>query len=62
MTKTSFMTDDLGTWLMDLPRVVLIPNMGSSTFEGRQATSEKVIAHNRVRADGHRPPTQVFEV
>ena len=56
------MTEDLGTWLMDLPRVVLIPHMGSATFEGWQAMSEKVIANNRVRADGHRPPAQVFEV
>lgn len=47
--------------LMDLPGVVLIPHMGSATFEGRQAMGEKVIANNRVWADGHRPPGQVLE-
>ncbi|MBC7519996.1 MAG: D-glycerate dehydrogenase [Sandarakinorhabdus sp.] len=47
--------------LMDLPGVVLIPHMGSATFEGRQAMGEKVIANIRVWADGHRPPDQVLE-
>lgn len=62
LTKTNFMTEGLGTWLTDLPGVELIPHMGSATFEGRQAMTEKVIANNRVWADGHRPPAQVFEV
>ena len=47
--------------LMDLPGVVLIPHMGSATFEGRQAMGEKVIANIRVWFDGHRPPDQVLE-
>ncbi len=47
--------------LMDLPGVVLIPHMGSATFEGRQAMGEKVIANIRVWVDGHRPPDQVLE-
>ena len=47
--------------LLDLPGVVLIPHMGSATFEGRQAMGEKVIANIRVWADGHRPPDQVLE-
>jgi glyoxylate reductase len=47
--------------LMDLPGVVLIPHMGSATFEGRQAMGEKVIANIRVWADGHRPPDLVLE-
>ncbi len=47
--------------LMDLPGVVLVPHMGSATFEGRQAMGEKVIANIRVWADGHRPPDQVLE-
>jgi glyoxylate reductase len=46
---------------MELPGVVLIPHMGSATFEGRQAMGEKVIANIRVWFDGHRPPDQVLE-
>jgi glyoxylate reductase len=46
--------------LLDLPNVVLLPHMGSATFEGRQAMGEKVIANIRVFADGHRPPDQVL--
>ncbi len=47
--------------LLELPGVVLIPHMGSATFEGRQAMGEKVIANIRVWADGHRPADQVLE-
>jgi glyoxylate reductase len=47
--------------LTELPGVVLIPHMGSATFEGRQAMGEKVIANIRVWFDGHRPPDQVLE-
>jgi glyoxylate reductase len=47
--------------LLELPGVVLVPHMGSATFEGRQAMGEKVIANIRVWADGHRPPDQVLE-
>ncbi len=47
--------------LLELPGVVLLPHMGSATFEGRQAMGEKVIANIRVWADGHRPPDLVLE-
>ena len=47
--------------LLHLPGVVLLPHMGSATFEGRQAMGEKVIANIRVWADGHRPPDLVLE-
>ena len=47
--------------LMDLPGVVLLPHMGSATFEGRQAMGEKVIANIRVWVDGHRPQDIVLE-
>lgn len=47
--------------LRALPNVVLLPHMGSSTFEGRLASGDKVIANIRFWADGHRPPDQVFE-
>jgi len=47
--------------LLGLPNVVLVPHMGSATFEGRQAMGEKVIANIQVWKDGHRPPDQVLE-
>jgi glyoxylate reductase len=46
--------------LLDLPNVVLLPHLGSATFEGREASGERVITNIRVWADGHRPPDQVF--
>ncbi|WP_380877409.1 D-glycerate dehydrogenase [Sphingomonas sp. DBB INV C78] len=47
--------------LLGLSNVVLLPHMGSATFEGRQAMGEKVIANIRAWWDGHRPPDQVLE-
>lgn len=47
--------------LLKLNNVVLIPHMGSSTFEGRAASGEKIITNIRFWADGHRPPDQVLE-
>jgi len=47
--------------LLDLKNTVLLPHMGSATFEGREASGERVIANIRVWADGHRPPDQVLE-
>ena len=47
--------------LLALPNVVLLPHLGSATFEGREATGERVIANIRFWADGHRPPDQVLE-
>lgn len=47
--------------LLDLANVVLLPHMGSATFEGRMASGEKVIANIRIWADGHRPPDQVLD-
>lgn len=41
--------------------VAILPRMGSATFEGRQASGDKVIANVRVWADGHRPPDQVLD-
>jgi len=46
--------------LLQLSNVVLIPHMGSATFEGRRASGEKVITNIRIWADGHRPPDQVL--
>ena len=47
--------------LLRLSNVVLLPHMGSATFEGRAATGEKVITNIRTWWDGHRPPDQVLE-
>ena len=47
--------------LLGLDNVVLLPHLGSATFEGREAMGDKVIANIRVWADGHRPPDQVLE-
>jgi len=47
--------------LLAMPNVVLLPHLGSATFEGRLAMGEKVIANIRVWSDGHRPPDQVLE-
>ncbi len=44
-----------------IPNVVLLPHLGSATFEGREASGEKVIANIRIFADGHRPPDQVLD-
>ncbi|WP_298021390.1 D-glycerate dehydrogenase [uncultured Parasphingopyxis sp.] len=47
--------------LLDLDNVVLLPHLGSATFEGREAMGDRVITNIRVWADGHRPPDQVLE-
>jgi lactate dehydrogenase-like 2-hydroxyacid dehydrogenase len=47
--------------LLALPNVVMLPHMGSATFEGRIATGDKVIQNIRAWSDGHRPPDQVLE-
>ncbi|HUQ13611.1 MAG TPA: D-glycerate dehydrogenase [Novosphingobium sp.] len=47
--------------LLALTNVSLLPHLGSATFEGREASGEKVIANIRFWADGHRPPDQVLE-
>jgi len=46
---------------LKLKNTVLLPHMGSATFEGREASGERVITNIRVWADGHRPPDQVLE-
>jgi glyoxylate reductase len=47
--------------LLALSNVVLLPHLGSATFEGRADTGARVIANIRVWIDGHRPPDQVLE-
>ena len=45
--------------LRELPNVVLLPHMGSSTIEGRIEMGEKVLINIKTFADGHRPPDLV---
>jgi glyoxylate reductase len=47
--------------LLAIPTLVAMPHLGSATFEGREASGERVIANIRFWADGHRPPDQVLE-
>lgn len=47
--------------LLGLDNVVLLPHMGSATFEGREASGGRVIANIQAWSDGHRPPDQVLE-
>jgi glyoxylate reductase len=47
--------------LVALDNVVLLPHLGSATFEGREDMGVKVIANIRVWSDGHRPPDQVLD-
>ena len=45
--------------LHELENVMLLPQMGSATVEGRVEMGEKVIINIKTFADGHRPPDQV---
>ncbi|MES2988160.1 MAG: D-glycerate dehydrogenase [Pseudomonadota bacterium] len=47
--------------LIDLDNVVLLPHLGSATFEGREAMGQKVIVNIGVWARGDRPPDQVLD-
>ncbi len=47
--------------LLALSNVVLLPHMGSATYEARIATGERVIRNIQQWADGDRPPDQVLE-
>ncbi|MHA6722630.1 2-hydroxyacid dehydrogenase [Sphingomonas sp. RS2018] len=47
--------------LLALPGVVMLPHMGSATYEGRLAMGERVVANIRAWTDGIRPPDQVLE-
>jgi glyoxylate reductase len=41
-------------------KVVLLPHMGSATYEGRIAMGEKVIVNIKTFMDGHKPPDRVL--
>ena len=50
---------EINPLLRELTNVVLLPQMGSATLEGRIEMGEKVIINIKTFADGHRPPDQV---
>ena len=52
---------DIDPRLLALSNTVLLPHMGSATYEGREAMGEKVIANIRAWSDGLRPPDQVLD-
>ncbi|MDA9207638.1 D-glycerate dehydrogenase [Octadecabacter sp.] len=45
--------------LRELKNVVLLPHMGSATYEGRMEMGEKVLLNIKTFDDGHRPPDLV---
>ncbi|MET0239440.1 MAG: D-glycerate dehydrogenase [Sphingobium sp.] len=47
--------------LLTLSNVVLLPHMGSATFEGRDDTGARVVTNIRMWMGGDRPPDQVLE-
>lgn len=47
--------------LLGLANVVLLPHVGSATFEGREDTGARVITNIRLWVGGDRPPDQVLE-
>ena len=46
--------------LLELPNVILLPHIGSSTFESRREMGEKVLINIRAWLDGHRVPDRVL--
>ena len=46
--------------LLQMENVVLLPHMGSATFEGRIDMGEKVLINIKTFADGHKPPDRVI--
>ena len=46
--------------LLKLPNAVLLPHLGSATFEARVDMGEKVIINIKTWMDGHRPPDRVI--
>lgn len=46
--------------LLALENVVLLPHMGSATYEGRMDMGEKVLINIKTFVDGHAPPDRVL--
>ncbi|MEM1132030.1 MAG: D-glycerate dehydrogenase [Pseudomonadota bacterium] len=46
---------------LEVDNTVLMPHLGSATFEGREASGMRVVANIQIWSDGHRPPDQVLE-
>ena len=47
--------------LLNMENVVLLPHVGSATFEGRIAMGERAIINMKVFVDSHNPPDRVLE-
>lgn len=47
--------------LLKLDNVVLLPHMGSATYEGRLDMGEKVLVNIKSFVDGHAPPDRVIQ-
>jgi glyoxylate reductase len=47
--------------LRELENVILLPHMGSATWEGRVAMGERVLINIKTFVDGHKPPDRVIE-
>ncbi len=47
--------------LLDMENVVLLPHVGSATFEGRIAMGERAIINMKVFVDSDNPPDRVLE-
>ncbi|MEK9673658.1 MAG: D-glycerate dehydrogenase [Rhodospirillaceae bacterium] len=46
--------------LLALDNTVLLPHLGSATFEGRMDMGEKVVINIKTFVDGHKPPDRVL--
>lgn len=46
--------------LVDAGKLVILPHMGSATFDGRLEMGERVIINIRTLTDGHKPPDRVL--
>ena len=46
--------------LLELDNVVLLPHMGSATYEGRIAMGERALVNIKTFVDGHKPPDRVL--
>ena len=46
--------------LLELDNVVLLPHMGSATYEGRIAMGERALVNIKTFIDGHQPPDRVL--
>ncbi|HYN38414.1 MAG TPA: NAD(P)-dependent oxidoreductase, partial [Rhodospirillales bacterium] len=46
--------------LLQLDNVILLPHLGSATFEGRVGMGECALINIKSFVDGHKPPNRVL--